>query len=80
MNRLASTAGIGQTAVQQTGALGAAAAAREGGAVEAAGAARASGYLGQAQAAQTAISGIQSLGGYYLGSEQNKALIEALRA
>lgn len=79
MNRLASTAGLGQTTTIQTGQLGAQAAGQEGRAVEAAGAARASGYLGQAQAVQQGISGLQSLGGYYVGQQQNQALLEALR-
>lgn len=80
MNRLAGAAGIGQTATTQTAQFGAGAAGALGQAELQAGQARASGYLGQGQAAQQAISGIQGLGGYYVGQQQNEALLRALGA
>ena len=49
-NRLASVAGVGQTAVAQTASAGQAAASTAGTAIQNAGTARASGYVGQANA------------------------------
>lgn len=79
MNRLATAAGIGQTATTSTASFGAGAAGAAGRATEEAARARASGYLGAGQAVQQGISGIQSLGGYWAGMERDKALLEALK-
>lgn len=63
-NRLASLAGVGQTATQNVGALGANAARGSGAALQNAGAARASGYAGQANAWGSGLNQLGQLGGY----------------
>ena len=63
-NRLASLAGVGQTAATNLGALGANAAGQAGNATMAAGAARASGYVGQANAFNGGLNQLSQLGGY----------------
>lgn len=61
-NRLASVAGVGQTATNQTAAAGASAAATTGQAIQDAGTARASGYVGTANAVNGALG---QVGNYY---------------
>lgn len=59
-NRLASVAGIGQTATNQTAAAGASAAATTGQAIQDAGTARASGYVGTGNAVNGALGQISN--------------------
>jgi hypothetical protein len=61
-NRLATVAGIGQTAIQQTAAAGTSAAATTGQAIQDAGTARASGYVGTGNAMNGALG---QVGNYY---------------
>ncbi len=64
-NRLASLAGIGQSATNQTGTFGANAATNAGQFAQNAGDARASGYIGRANALNAGINGVASaFGGY----------------
>jgi len=64
MNRLASMAGIGQSATNQMGQYGANAAANIGNANIAAGQARGSGYIGQSDAWGNAFSNVGGMAGY----------------
>lgn len=66
-NQLASIAGIGQTATNQTAAYGADHAANAGRNALAAGEARASGIIGQGNAYGNAISDLSTIGGYRWG-------------
>jgi hypothetical protein len=59
-NRLASVAGVGQTATNQTAAAGASAAATTGQAIQDAGTARASGYVGTSNAVNGALGQISN--------------------
>ena len=62
-NRLASVAGVGQTATNQTSAAGQAYATQAGDAIQSAGTARASGYVGTANAVNGAVG---QIGNYYM--------------
>lgn len=65
LNRLANLSNIGQTATNNTAALGAGAAATQGAYIQGAGNAAAAGQIGQASAWQNAIGGLTSLGTQY---------------